>query len=61
MLMERTTEQEEKMQPRIERRRMQCSRWLLYLVIVLSACALARLATAAPPPGMYRTLTSWHR
>jgi hypothetical protein len=48
------------MQPRIERRRMQCSRWLLYLAIVLSACALARLASAAPPAGMCRTLASWH-
>jgi hypothetical protein len=37
---------------------MQCSRWLLYLAIVLSACALARLATAAPPPGMHRALAS---
>jgi len=36
------------MQPRIERRRAQCCRWLLYLAIFLSACALARLATAAP-------------
>jgi hypothetical protein len=37
------------MQPRIERRRTQCSRWLLYLVIALSASVLARLASAAPP------------
>jgi hypothetical protein len=36
------------MQPRIERRRTHCSRWLLYLVIAVSACVLARLASAAP-------------
>jgi hypothetical protein len=46
------------MQPRIERRRMQCSRWLPYLAIVRSACALARLVSAAPPPGMHRALAS---
>ena len=37
------------MQPSIERRRAQVGRWLLYPLIVLSATALAGLATASPP------------
>ena len=36
------------MEPRIERRRTQCSRWLLYPLIAVSACALAGLVSAAP-------------
>ena len=41
------------MQPRIERRRTQVPRWLIYPLIAASACALAALATAgtaAPTP-----------
>ncbi|MDB5746460.1 MAG: hypothetical protein JWP72_1308 [Massilia sp.] len=34
------------MEPRIERRRAQCVRWLLYPLIALSACALAGLVSA---------------
>lgn len=37
------------MRPRIERRRAQLGRWLLYPLIVLSATALAGLASASPP------------
>ena len=36
------------MEPRIERRRTQCARWLLYPLIAVSACALAGLVSAAP-------------
>ena len=35
------------MEARIERRRLHCNPWLLYLIIFLSACGLARLASAA--------------
>ena len=46
------------MQPRIERRRLHCGRWLLYLLIAVSACALARLASAgAAPPVVSKTGT----
>jgi hypothetical protein len=47
------------MRPRIERRRAQVGRWLLYPLIALSAAALAKLATAAPPTGsptVYRVI-----
>jgi probable HAF family extracellular repeat protein len=37
------------MQPRIEKRRSQAPRWLLYPLIAVSACALAALASAGAP------------
>ena len=39
------------MDPRIERRRARCGRWLLYPLIAVSACALAGLVSAAPAAG----------
>lgn len=36
------------MQTRIEKRRLQAPRWLLYPLVAVSACALAALATASP-------------
>lgn len=47
------------MRTRIERRRAQCGRWLLYPLIAVSAMALAGLATAVPPaskPTAYRVI-----
>jgi hypothetical protein len=43
------------MKTRIERRRAQVGRWLMYPLIALSAAALARLATASPAPAPART------
>lgn len=42
------------MQPRIERRRLHGGRWLLYLLIAVSACALARLASAGAPQSAHQ-------